>query len=206
MDRVSMRHRIGMLSSGRQDQNIPESCQHGASRDRTRFEAATASAGRLPSGEPRVRRWLMMMTLDWLAAVLAAVDGRLAVVRARYNTERWQALGMRIGRDVVLPPSTSVDVSHCYLIAIGDRCSFGPQCLILAHDGQMDEFLDAGLAGRVVVGEGCRIGARCVILCKVEIGAGSIVQAVTVVAPLFAPGSLPDRCPARAGCSRVQAG
>src|SRR2546425_3472474 len=138
-------------------------------------------------------RWLQPMTLDWLAAV----ENRLAMMRARLKWARWQHLGMRIGRDVVLPLSTSVDSSCCYLITIGDRCHFGPQCLILAHDGQMDEFLDAGRVGRVVIGDGCRIGARCVILCNVEIGAGSIVEAGAGVSTPPPAGSYCAGSPAR---------
>jgi maltose O-acetyltransferase len=137
------------------------------------------------------------MILDWLAAV----ENRLAMTRARFKWARWQRLGMHIGRDVVLPLSTSVDSSYCYLITIGDRCHFGPQCLILVHDGQMDEFLDAGRVGRVVIGEGCRIGARCVILCNVEIGAGSIVEAGSVVTTSLPPGSYCAGSPARVVCS-----
>ena len=196
MDRVSMRHRVGMLSSGRQDQKPRVT---GRDSRQQRFQQVVCRTENL-----RVRRRLMTMTLEWLAAVLAAVDSRLAVMRARYNTKRWQALGMRIGRDVVLPPSTTVDVSHCYVISIGDRCSFGPQCLILAHDAQMDEFLDAGRLGRVVIGEGCRIGARCVILCNVEIGAGSIVEAGSVVATSLPPGSYCAGSPARVVCSAAE--
>ena len=145
-------------------------------------------------------RWLTTMTLDWLAAV----ENRLAMIQARLKWARWQRLGMHIGRDVVLPLSTSVDSSYCYLITIGDRCHFGPQCLILAHDGQMDEFLDAGRVGRVVIGDGCRIGARCVILCNVEIGAGSIVEAGSVVSTSLPAGSYCAGSPARVVCSATE--
>jgi len=147
-----------------------------------------------------MRRWLTTMTLDGLAVV----ENRLAMMRTRLKWARWQRLGMRIGRDVVLPLSTSVDSSCCYLITIGDRCYFGPQCLILAHDGQMDEFLDAGRVGRVVIGEGCRIGARCVILCNVEIGAGSIVEAGSVVSTSLPAGSYCAGSPARVVCSAAE--
>jgi acetyltransferase-like isoleucine patch superfamily enzyme len=147
-----------------------------------------------------VRRSVTTMTLDWLAAA----DNRLASVRARRRWARLQALGMQVGRDVVLPPSTWVDAAHCYAISIGDRCRFGPQCLILAHDAQMDEFLDAGRVGRVVIGEGCRIGARCVILCNVEIGAGSIVETGSVVATSLPPGSYCAGSPARVVCSAAE--
>ena len=147
-----------------------------------------------------MRRLLTTMSLDWLATV----ENRLAMMRARLKWARWQRLGMHIGRDVVLPLSTSVDSSYCYLITIGDRCHFGPQCLILAHDGQMDEFLDAGRVGRVVIGDGCRIGARCVILCNVEIGAGSIVEAGSVVSTSLPAGSYCAGSPARVVCSAAE--
>ena len=104
---------------------------------------------------------------------------------------------MTIGNDVVLPSSTWIDVAHCYLIVIGDRVRFGPQCLILAHDAQMDEFLDAGRLGKVVIGEGAQIGARTVILCNVEIGAGTVVEAGSVVSVSLPPDSYCAGSPAR---------
>ena len=41
---------------------------------------------------------------------------------------------------------------------------------ILAHDGQMDEFLDAGLIGKVTIHESCHFGSRTIILPNVEVG------------------------------------
>ena len=143
--------------------------------------------------------------MGWLSdAVLdgaAALQRRFATWQARRRWDRLQALGMRIGRDVVLPPSTWVDAAHCYLIDIGDACVFGPQCLILAHDAQMDEFLDAGRLGRVVIGPGCQIGARAVILCNVEIGAGCVIEAGSVVATSLPAQSYCAGAPAKAVCS-----
>ena len=145
---------------------------------------------------------LTMIALDWLAAI----EDRLVALRERLKLKRLQSLGMRIGKDVVLPGSTSVDVEHCYLITIGDRAHFGPQCLILAHDAQMDEFLDAGRMGRVVIGADCRIGARTVILCNVEIGAGTIVEVGSVVATSLPAGSYCAGSPARVVCSAEEYG
>ena len=82
--------------------------------------------------------------------------------RARLEN-RWRnlrALGMHIGEGVFLPASTWIDIPHCYLISIGDWCAFGDGCLILAHDAQMDEFLDAGKMARVTIHESSHIG-RC---------------------------------------------
>ncbi len=90
-------------------------------------------------------------------------------------------MGMRIGRNVWLPSSTWIDTSHCFLISIGDNCGFGEECFILAHDAQMDEFLDATRIGRVVIHESCHIGARCVILPGVEIGPRAIVGSGSIV-------------------------
>lgn len=139
-------------------------------------------------------QWLATQTLD----LVSAVQRRMAGLQARRRWHRLQALGMRIGRNVVLPPSTWVDAAHCYLIEIGDDCHFGPQCLILAHDAQMDEFLDAARLGRVVIGAGCQIGARTVILCNVEIGAGTVVESGSVVATSLPARSYCAGSPARA--------
>jgi maltose O-acetyltransferase len=141
--------------------------------------------------------FLLGKAADWLAAI----DGRLSSIRSRRRWRHLRALGMHVGEGVMLPRSTWIDVAHCYLISIGDRCHFGPQCLILAHDAQMDEFLDAARLGRVVIGEGCRFGARCIILCNVEIGAGCIIECGSVVATSLPAGSYCAGSPARAVCS-----
>lgn len=137
----------------------------------------------------------------WLLDGLASAERWLGGLRTRRRWARLQELGMRIGTDVVLPPSTWIDVAHCYLITIGDRARFGPQCLVLAHDAQMDEFLDAGRLGRVVVGADCRIGARTVILCNVEIGEATVVEAGSVVATSLPARSYCAGSPARVVCS-----
>jgi maltose O-acetyltransferase len=130
-------------------------------------------------------------------SALDALERRVNEWRARRRWRQLVSAGMRIGQHVELPSSTWIDVAHCYLISIGDRCRFGPYCLILAHDAQMDEFLDAGRLGRVVIGAGCHIGARCVILCNVVIGPGSIIEAGSVVATSLPGGSYCAGSPAQ---------
>lgn len=117
---------------------------------------------------------------------------------------RWQRLqdkGMKIGRNVWLPPSTWIDTSYCFLISIGDHCGFGEECHILAHDAQMDEFIDAARIGRVRIHESCHIGARCIILPGVDIGPRTIVGAGSVVSKSLPPDTVCAGAPARVICS-----
>jgi maltose O-acetyltransferase len=119
--------------------------------------------------------------IGWLFGRLAAAKGRFE--RARL-ARRWAMLrdqGMYIGEDVWLPASTWIDTAHCHLISIGDHTGFGEECMILAHDAQMDEFLDAARIGRVVVHESCHIGARTVLLPGVAVGPRTLVGANSVV-------------------------
>ena len=116
-----------------------------------------------------------------------AIKDRLETLRLERRWARLRSLGMHIGDDVLLPGSTFIDVSHCSLISIGDHCGLGPECLILAHDAQMDEFLDAARLGRVIIHESCHIGARTVILPGVEIGPRTIVGAGSVVSKSLPP-------------------
>jgi maltose O-acetyltransferase len=139
--------------------------------------------------------------LTRLLDVAGAAVGRLENVRQERRLSKLRGLGMHIGEDVLLPASTFIDVSHCFLISIGDHCGFGPDCLILAHDAQMDEFLDAARIGRVVIHESCHIGARSVVLPGVELGPRTIVGAGSVVAKSLPPETVCAGNPAKVICS-----
>ena len=131
--------------------------------------------------------------------------GALLDLIGRYWTRRrWarlRAMGMRLGNDVWLPPSTWIDMSHCHLISIEDHCGFGEECLILAHDAQMDEFLDAARIGRVLIHASSHIGARSNILPGVEIGPRTIVGAGSVVSRTLPPDTVCAGNPARVLCT-----
>lgn len=126
-----------------------------------------------------------MLRFVWNA--LSNAKGSLDRVRLERRWARLRQLGLQIGEDVALPEDTWIDSAHCHLISIGNNCGFGPGCLILAHDAQMDEFLDAARLGRVVIHESCHIGARCIILAGVEIGPRTIVGAGSVISKSLPP-------------------
>lgn len=138
-----------------------------------------------------------MRVLGAALDLAAGAKRRLERLRTERRWRRLQELGMHIGQGVNLPASTFIDASHCYLISIGDWCGFGEECMLLAHDGQFDEFLDAGRLGRVVIHPHSHIGARSIVLAGVEIGPRTIVGAGSVVTKTLPPDSVCAGNPAR---------
>ncbi len=142
-----------------------------------------------------------MSLLGMLLAPVAGIKRRLDAARLERRWRRLRALGMRIGSGVNLPATTWIDDSHCFLISIGDHCGFGEECHILAHDAQMNEYINATRVGRVVIHASCHVGARCVILPGVEIGPRTIVGANSVVSRSLPPDSVCAGAPAKVICS-----
>jgi maltose O-acetyltransferase len=139
--------------------------------------------------------------LRWILNFVHPLRARFESARLRRRWNKLRAMGMHIGQGVNLPASTWIDNSHCFLISIGDWCGFGQQCLILAHDAQMDEFLDASLIGKVTIHESCHFGSRTVILPGVEVGPRTIVGANAVVANSLPPDTVCAGIPAKVICS-----
>jgi len=137
----------------------------------------------------------------FLFRTASRIKQRVERERLRRRWARLRELGMHIGNRVNLPASTWIDTSHCFLISIGDDCGFGPDCLILAHDAQMDEYLDAARLGRVVIHQSCHIGARTSILAGVEIGPRTIVGANSVVSRSLPAETVCAGNPAKVICS-----
>jgi maltose O-acetyltransferase len=135
-----------------------------------------------------------------LGLILNQIGRIKGVLEEKRAVRRWQKLeelGMQIGKDVFLPMSTWIDDSYCFLISIGDRCAFGPNCAILAHDATMNEILDAGRIGRVIIHESCKFGYGTVILPGVEIGPRVISVANSVISRSIPPDSVVSGIPAK---------
>lgn len=135
--------------------------------------------------------------LDFASRLRAKTDKS----RLKRRWAHYRALGMHLGQGVNLPASTWIDTSACYAISIGDWCGFGEQCLILSHDAQMDEFLDAGLVAKVTIHESCHFGSRTVILPGVEVGPRTIVGANSVVSRSLPPETVCAGTPAKVICT-----
>jgi len=139
--------------------------------------------------------------LKFLIRILARIKTRYEEFRLVRRWEELRRMGMHIGEGVFLPMSTWVDASHCFLISIGDRCVFGPNCSILAHDAMINEFIDATRIARVTIHESCCFGIGTIILPGVEIGPRVIVGAGSVVSKDIPPNSVAVGIPARVICS-----
>lgn len=137
------------------------------------------------------------MVLESLFSAVSDARGHFDRFRLKRRLANLQAAGMHIGQGVNMPASTWIDASHAYLIHIGDWCGFGEQCLILAHDAQMAEFLDVRLIDRVVLNESCHFGSRTVILPGVEVGPRTIVGANSVVSRSLPPDTVCAGVPAK---------
>jgi maltose O-acetyltransferase len=142
-----------------------------------------------------------MSLLDFALNMARGLRVKFDQIRRERRWEYLRSQGMRLGDDVWLPDSTWIDPDYCFLISIGDHCGFGGECLILAHDAQMDEFLDAGRIGRVIIHESCHIGARTTILPGVEIGPRTIVGANSLVSRSLPPNTVCVGNPARVVCT-----
>jgi acetyltransferase-like isoleucine patch superfamily enzyme len=113
-------------------------------------------------------------------ALIGGLRDRLAGARYARRLDRWRARGMHIGRDVNIPECLHIDEDYCALIRIEDSTSFGPECMMLAHD--------AGRVGTVVLRPSCHIGARSIVLPGVEVGPRTVVAANSIVSRSFVGG------------------
>ena len=141
------------------------------------------------------------MIMESVLNAASVARGRFERFRLKRRLENLKAAGMTIGQGVNMPASTWIDASHAHLISIGDWCGFGEQCLILAHDAQMAEFLDVRMLNRVVLHESCHFGSRTVILPGVEVGPRTLVGANSVVSRSLPPDTVCAGAPARVLCT-----
>jgi maltose O-acetyltransferase len=135
--------------------------------------------------------------MSFLIDQVRKLKGTLEKKRIEWRFDKLKEMGMSIGKDVFMPLDIWVDVSHCFLISIGDRCRFGPNCAILAHDATMNEFLDAGRVGRVVINESCAFAFGTLIMPGVEIGPRVISAAFSVISTNIPPDSVVAGNPAK---------
>ena len=110
-------------------------------------------------------------------------------LRARFrkyiNEEIWiedyVKAGLKIGKNCEINPGVIFDISHVWLIEIGDNVTIAPEAYFLAHDASTFRELGYTKVAKVHIGDNSFIGARALIMPGVSIGKNSIVAAGSVV-------------------------
>lgn len=110
-------------------------------------------------------------------------------------------LGMKVGKNCSFQPGFIVDVSHCWLIELGDKVRFGPHVYLLAHDGTTKRFVNYTRIGKIVIKDNVFIGARSMIMPGVTIGENSIIGANSTVTKSIPPNVVAAGSPAKVICS-----
>ena len=89
--------------------------------------------------------------------------------------------GMTIGKKFNVQTNSIIDISHCFLISIGDNVTLAPRAHILAHDASTKNLIGYTKIGKVEIGNNVFIGAGAVILPNVKIGDNVVIGANSVV-------------------------
>ncbi|WP_057912990.1 acyltransferase [Peribacillus muralis] len=89
--------------------------------------------------------------------------------------------GMVIGVNCSIQPGVIFDISHCWLIKIGNNVTIAPEAYILAHDTSTKRLIKYTKVANVIIEDNVFIGARSIIMPGVTIGKGSLVAAGSVV-------------------------
>ena len=109
--------------------------------------------------------------------------------------------GLVVGKNFNCAPSVFIDPMHCFLICIGDDCTFTAKVHILAHDASTKKHLGFTKIGKVIVGNRVFLGVGVIVLPGVTIGDDAIVGAGSVVTKSIPPKEVWGGVPAQKICT-----
>ena len=90
------------------------------------------------------------------------------------------AMGMKVGKNTSIERAR-IDVSHCWLISIGNNVTLAPNVYLLAHDASTKRHLGYTKIGKITIEDGVFVGADTVVMPNVKIGKNSIIGTRSVV-------------------------
>lgn len=122
-------------------------------------------------------------------------------IRGEISTEKYKQTGMVIGNNFKRMQNCSMDISHCWLIEIGDNVTFAPNVKLIAHDASTIEITGHARIGRIKIGNNCFIGNSTIILPGVNIGDNCIIGSGSVVTRDIPANSVAAGNPAKCKCS-----
>lgn len=94
--------------------------------------------------------------------------------------EDMKKMGMKVGKNTSIEKAR-IDVSHCWLISIGDNVTLAPNVYLLAHDASTKRLLGYTKVGKITISNNAFIGADTVVMPNVKIGENSIIGTRSVV-------------------------
>jgi maltose O-acetyltransferase len=122
-------------------------------------------------------------------------------LRGEIRTEVYINRGMKIGKNFHRLQNCSFDISHCWLISIGDNVTCAPGVRLIAHDASTNIPLGYVKIGLIEVGNNVFIGAGTIVLCNVKIGNNVVIGAGSVVTKDIPSDSVVAGSPAKIICS-----
>jgi maltose O-acetyltransferase len=122
-------------------------------------------------------------------------------IRGEVSTERYIKAGMSIGKGFKRMQNCAMDISHCWLIEIGENVTFAPNVKLIAHDASTIQITGHAKIGRISIGNNCFIGNSAIILPGVRIGNNCIIGSGSVVTSNIPENTIAAGNPARVLCS-----
>lgn len=116
----------------------------------------------------------MEILLNWIKKHIFKID-------LRSNYEIAVSRGMKVGKNPSIQDGVSFDVSHCWLIELGDNVTIAPNVTLLAHDASTKRVLGYTVIGKIKIGDNVFVGANSTILPNVSIGNNVVIGAGSVV-------------------------
>ena len=100
----------------------------------------------------------------------------------------WRWMGCKIGKNVLIGHSVSIDYGNTDLITIEDEVIITNNCTLLCHRRDLSSYIKGDSAFNlpyikypIILRKGCQIGMGSIIMPGVEIGEGAIIGAHSVV-------------------------
>jgi maltose O-acetyltransferase len=134
-----------------------------------------------------------------LAKVPAVQRARLTLrrVRAAAELQGLVEAGLQLGQDVFIGTGVFLDPDFCFLLTVEDRVTISNRVTVLAHDATTRHLIGWSRVAPVAIRRGAFVGAGATLLPGVEIGAGAIVAAGSVVRHSVASGVIVAGNPAQ---------
>ena len=109
--------------------------------------------------------------------------------------------GLVFGSNSTIQSEVIIDISHTWLVEIGDDVIIAPRVHILAHDASTNLFLGYTRIAKVIIGNRVFIGASAIIMPGVKVGNDVVVGAGSIVTKDVPDGTVVAGNPARVICS-----